>query len=97
MPPGRLSQSTVICEAIQDSPGALICGKKALDPELLPRNVERDAQSHKCRKQAKSRVFPSVMYGQKRRRGIIQIELAPAVGHVWIAEQLIEETLQIFI
>src|SRR5258708_2722664 len=77
----------------QENTCGLICRKKTLNAEFLQCNVQRRAQGSKRRKQAKRRVLPPVVDSQKRWRSAIQIEHAPAARHVWIAEQLLEETL----
>ena len=78
---------------IQQGARALFAGKKSFSPEFPQANILSSAESGERRKQAKRRVLPVVIDGQKR-WSVIQIEHAPAARHVWIAESFLEETLQ---
>jgi len=81
-------------QAIHHSARGFICREKAFNAEFLQHNVQRRAQGGERRKQAKRRVLPPVVDGQKRWRSAIRIEYAPAARHARIAEQLFKETLQ---
>ena len=71
---------------IQQGARAFICREKTFNPEFLQSNILSSAEGGKRRKQAKRRVLPVVIDGQKRWWSVIQIERAPAARYVRIAE-----------
>ena len=87
---GTPAMSTVRCvpglagEAVHQRFALGIGGEEALDPELLERDVVRDAEAGQRREELDADVALGELDGEKRRRGGVEIERAPLARHVRI-------------
>src|SRR6202042_2417 len=67
--------------------------EETFDAQFLQSHILRRPEAGKRRKQANRRVLPPVVDSQERWGSPIEIEHAPAVRDVGVAEQLLQETL----